>query len=298
MDRTQNIRILMSIVLVGGVALVAGVYGPAIVQSPASRYHMTKLSDLHSPLGSIPYWQVGVSSEWANEAWTGDDTPYQSIELEVDKSLITSWSISDLLQQASTQAQQKPVASKALFRWAYLARQVVRAQPKTYFSYPAIQMISVVLAHGNSPKTYSYARLRFLVSDQNPAFTELGERLLQRDPNDNSVKYYLSIDYSALFSKRSQRSRNHEVDSQLKQRALTLAEQVIAASPADPDYRAALAAVYVASWDDKKNSQDAANGIAAYQKYLKLETINDDNRKRCYTMMAPLQEYLAANPLP
>jgi len=296
--QTRLNRRLISVLLVIGVALSIGVCASSVVRSPASRYQVTKISDLHPPLGKLLYWRVGVSSEWANEPWTGDDTPYQNIERDTDKALASTWSIGNLLEQASVLAQQQPTDPQAQFRWSYMARQVVLAQPKSYDYGSSLQAISVVLAHADSPKTYSYARLRFLLGRQNPALTEVGERLLQRNPNDVSVKYHLSDDYSALFSERSQLNRDHAVDPQLKQRALTLAEQVIAANPSDPDYRRALAAVYVSSFADKKNPQDATNALAAYQQYLKMAPADDSFRPQCQGIVVGLQEYLSANPLP
>lgn len=298
MKRQHNRRMLIGIPLVIGIALVTGVCASSIVPPPASRYHITVISDLHPPLGKILYWRVGVSSEWASEPWTGDDRPYQGIERDADKALASSWSVGNLLEQTSLLAKQKPNDPQAQFRWSYIAWQVVQAQPKSYDWSSATQAISVVLAHGISPKTYSYARLRFLLTRQDPDMTGLGERLLQRNPNDVPVKYHLSDSYSALFSERSQRSHNHQVDPQLKQRALTLAEQVIAADPSNPSYRSALAAVYVASWADNNNPEDASNAIAAYKQYLKLAPDDDNNRPHRLAIVNGLQEYLSAHPLP
>lgn len=297
MKKYHTLQTVIRALLIVGVALSVGVCASSLLNSPASRYHVTKISDLHPPLGNISYWRVGVSSEWASEPWTGDDTPYQNIERDTDKALASTWSVGNLLEQASVLAQQKPTDPQAQFQWSYMARQVVLAEPKSYDYGSSLRAISVVLAHADSPKTYSYARLRFLLERQNPALTEVGERLLQRDSNDVSVKYHLSQYYSALFSERSQLNRDHAVDPQLKQRALTLAEQIIAANPSDPDYRTALAAVYVSSFADKKNPQDASNAIAAYQQYLKLAPADDSFRPRCSAIIADLQEYLSANPL-
>ena len=298
MPKLYNGRMLIGVPLIIAAALVAGVCASSVLSPPASRYHMTKISDLYPPLGNIPYWQVGISSEWANEPWTGDDAPYQHIEFDADKALVSSWSIGNLLKKSSLIAQQEPSNSQAQFRWGYIAWRVVQGQPKSYDWSSATQAISVVLARVQSPKTYSYARLRFLLTRQDSDVVELGERLLKRDPNDVPVKYRLSDAYTALFSERSQRNRDHEVDPQLKQRALTLIEQVIAVSPSNPDYRAALAAVYVSSWADNKNPEDATNAVAAYKQYLKLAEADDNDRPHRMIIVDGLQEYLSAHPLP
>ena len=283
--------------LIGVIALIAGVWASSTNHPPVSQYHMTRLSDLYLPLPEDTLiYKVKISSAWANEPWTGDDALYQHIERGVDAALASSQSVGDLLEQSSVPARQDSADPQAQFRWSYLARQVVLAQPQSYEPSEANEAIAVVLARAASPKTYSYARLRFLVTRQAPDLTALGERLLQRDPNDAPVKYRLSEDYSASFSEKSQQT--HEVDPKLKQCALSLVEQLIAASPSNPDYHCALAAVYSSSFADRENPEDAAKAIAAYQDYLKRASPDDYFRQQCRSIIASLQEYLAANPVP
>lgn len=291
-----NRRWFMGIILVAGIALVAGICASSTKYPPVSRYHMTRLSDLYLPLPKDTLIsEVKTSSAWANEPWTGDDAPYQRIERDGDASLASTWSVGGLLEQASVPARQNPTDPQAQFRWSYLARQVILAQPRSYNWEEATEAIAVTLARATSPKTYSYARLRFLVTRQAPDLTGLGERLLQRDPNDASVKVRLSEDYSALFSRKSQQT--HEVDPKLKQRALALVEQLIVASPSNPDYHGSLAAVYVSSFVDRKNPEDAAKALAAYQDFLRLDSPDDYFRQQCRSIVAMLQEYLSANPV-
>lgn len=291
-----NPQWFMGIILVAGIALIAGVCASSTKHHSASRYQLTRLSDLYLPLPKDTIFMgINPSSAWAKEPWTGDDAPYQRIQQDDDASLAEDQSVSSLLEQASVSARQNPTDPQAQFRWSYLAQQVILAQPPSYDPDEANEAIGMVLARADYPKTYRYARLRFLVTREEPDLTALGERLLQRDPNDAPVKYRLSEDYSALFSERSQQT--HEVDPKLKQRALSLAEQLIAANPSNFHYHGALAAVYASSWTDHKNPEDAVKAIAAYQEFLRLAS-PDYSRQQCQSIVAVLQEYLATHPMP
>ena len=274
-----------------------GVCASSLTHHSVSRYQITRISDLYLPLPEdTNLTDDRTSSAWANEPWTGDDAPYRRIQQEVDASLAGYQSVSSLLEKSSVSARQNPTDPQAQFRWGYLVSQVILAQPRSYEPSEANVAIVRVLARADYPRTYRYARLRFLVTRQAEDLTALGERLLQRDPNDAPVKDRLSEDYSALFSERSQQT--HEVDPKLKQRALSLVKQLIAASPSNPDYHCALAAVYVSSFSDRKNPEDAAKALAAYQDYLKRASPDDYFRQQCQSIIAMLQGYLAANPVP
>lgn len=296
MKKHINQRVLIGITLAAGTVLAIGVCNSSAVRPPVSRYQMTKFSDLHNPIKGTHYWAVKPYSGWASDPWTGDDAPYERIEREVDEALKNGGTVGNLLEQYSLQAQQKPTDPQAQFRWSYLAREVILAQPhRSDWELDSQEVISVLLARAVSPKTYSYDRLRFLEARQDPNVTELGERLLKRDPNDVSVKYALISDYSALFSKKSQKS--HTVDPKLKQRAVALAQQLIHVDLSNPDYHVALAGVYVSSFEDHKNANDAAAAIAAYQDYFKLVPPDDFERKRRQIIVNELQLYLATNPV-
>lgn len=295
MKKHINQRVLIGITLAAGTVLAIGVCNSSAVRPPVSRYQMTKFSDLHNPIKGTHYWAVKPYSGWASDPWTGDDAPYERIEHDADEALKNGGTVGNLLEQYSLQAQQKPTDPQAQFQWSYLAREVILAQPhRSDWELDSQEVISVLLARAVSPKTYSYDRLRFLEARQDPNVTELGERLLKRDPNDVSVKYALINDYSGLFSEKSQKS--HTVDPKLKQRALVLAQQIIHVEPLNPDYHVALAGVYVSSFEDHKNADDAAAAIAAYEDYFKLVPPEDFERKRRQIIVNELQSYLSANP--
>ena len=286
----------MVVLLIAGFALLAVAWTSLIHHFSVFRYRMTRFTDLHSPLGDTDYWRIKISSKWANEEWTGDDKPYQSIEREVDSSLATYRSVPDLLENASEIAQQKPTDPLAQFRWSYLARQVVLAPPyRVDWISDSEEVISVLLDRAVSPKTYSYDRLRFLEQSQNPFLTNLGERLLRRNPNDVAVKERLCGDYSGLFSLISQKT--HQVDPKLKQRAIALAQQLIASQPLNAKYHGDLASVYVSSWDDHRNPEDAADAIAAYEDCLRLAPNSDFSKYQLSSILKGLRTYLSDRPL-
>lgn len=198
-----------------------------------------------------------------NAPWADDDRPYQNIRSSIEKALAQGQSTAALLQQYETPARRQPHDAKALFGWGYAAYWAATA-PSTISESQAHQELGdVYLAIGRIqvPHTFNYARLRFLniaciVPDQE--LTPIGKRMLQHDPNDYDVKYYLA---SVLSVSRVPTDR---------QQSVAYAQDLIRQHPSMPSVYSLLGSIYYEAWHRDKRKEDAEQSVAAYRHYLQL----------------------------
>jgi len=199
----------------------------------------------------LPFWQ--------NEKWSGNEVLYESVRQGVDTSRV-SYQVLELTYQV--QAEREPHSAIAQFRWAYaLWRSIASKQPSSKRT-STLSALFYALAKANSPDTYNYARLRYLMSPSYRYTCGFGERLLRRDPKDDEVKSRLVGDYA------SDVGYIGNPDSKL--RALALCHQLLQDDPKRARYYAVLGTVYEASYIHAHNAPDALAAIVADRKYISL----------------------------
>lgn len=236
-----------------GVAVIAGVTASLTRHAPAQ-------------LGAPPYRPS--SWTWTKESWTGDERPYRTIRDNIDKSIRSGQENPDaLLARHKASAQKQPSDPQALFRWGYAA---YWASSKSHGYNEKREKFDGVLeafAKAPSPHSYEYARLRFLVeAATHPVFPliPVGERLLERDPQDLSVKYQL----------RKLLSWSPSLEN--KRRALQYSLEMVRSHPKHPTYHAALGMVYLELWYTTRDPIHADKAINAYKQYLRLAPPRDE----------------------
>jgi len=135
-----------------------------------------------------------IDWSWTTEEWTGNSQPYQQIQTEVQKLSEKKQLTNEVLQKQKVAAHQKPSDPQAQFRWGYAAWSVAAATPDLIERARLLKGVANALDLASSPRTYEYARLRFIMEAREAPFNELkrvGQRLVERNANDHYVKYYL-----------------------------------------------------------------------------------------------------------
>ncbi len=207
--------------------------------------------------------------DWATAPWTGDDKPYQKLRQDIYKQLVAAKDVQPVLDRYKTEAKAKPNDPLAQFAWGYAA---LRTPALAGHENVVIDVSSLPdeLAVAPFPRTYDYARLRFLAQAQvrpNGQLEDLGRRLLKHDPYDPAV-IYQQINVLEQIPARPQ---NVE--------ALQLANKLVEAYPSQLAYLRKLGNVHQESYMDFGfHKADAEAAIAVYQKYLQLAPPNDPSR--------------------
>lgn len=123
---------------------------------------------------------------WLVENWSGNDTVFAASRERIDQRLQDhSLSAADL-KSYKVSVEQTPQNSQAVFDWAY-ANYVAQ---KTSLLQGDIVSIGI-FADAPSPKSYNYARLRFLIAARDKPSAQLdrlGERLLRKNNKDFDVQ--------------------------------------------------------------------------------------------------------------
>ena len=86
--------------------------------------------------------------------------------------------------------------------------------------------------------------------------------MLRHTPNDNDVKYYLIQCYEP------------ERSEQEKEKAVTLAQNLVLSAPHRPGVYSALAGIYFRLWMVSHQAEDANKAVSAYQEYLRIAPKN------------------------
>ncbi len=207
--------------------------------------------------------------DWASSYWTGDDKPYQKLREDIYNRLVAAKDAQSLLDQYDAEAKAKPKDPLAQFAWGYAALRTPALAGHESVTVD-VSGLPDTLAAAPFPRTYNYARLRFLAQAQvrpNAQLEDLGRRLLKRDPTDPAVMYQ----QISVLEQTPARPQNTE--------ALRLAKRLVEAYPSQTAYLQKLGNVYEEGYMDFGfHKADADAAISVYQKYLQLAPPDDPAR--------------------
>jgi len=228
----------------------------------------------------LPEWRR-KRLEWTTKAWTGDDRPFQVARQDIDKAVASGRQADDLMKNYEKAVMQKPNDALAVFKWSYAAWLARNRFSNEDEQFKRIGKPREALRNIAFPRPYQFARLRFLVeawSPETPQFLiPVGDKLLQRNPQDYDVKYYLA------------RLLLTSPNSKQRQRALTYIREFIAQKPQKASYHSLLGGFYFRQWEKSKSRADAANAIKAYKKYLELAPPDDEWREQAQRLINLIQ---------
>ena len=203
---------------------------------------------------------------WTREAWTGSDTTYQSIMSEVDKSIAQHENLDRLLGNYKALAKDSRTNPVPQFRWAYLAYKMAVLRGTS----DPIGLSLHALGQAVSPHSYSYDRLRYLLSHRTGNgydyhMVSLGQRLLKRDPTNKQLMLFVIRD---LDDSRDNLDRPKSRVLSDRKQALSLAKKYIARFPQGPGGYGVLSEVYSSSYYATGDPQAQTDTLAALHEYL------------------------------
>ncbi len=198
--------------------------------------------------------------DWAKEEWTGSDKPFLAATSEIEALIKRGRKRDDLVALYQKAAQKQPQNARAQFAYAHTLWRSVEGREKDVLR--RMQLASEALSRPQSPRSYRYTRLRWLVErvgniNGSMQMTGLGKRLIGRQPNDFAVKLALTRD---LLGSR--------IKTDITVEALRHAKQLAAQRPKDPNIYALLGDVYSSVSFEKRSVIYADKAIEAFKRYL------------------------------
>ncbi len=201
-------------------------------------------------------------TSWKKEAWSGSDQPYAAIRKEINKA---GKGTGDLVLRYKSAAQKNPKDPVAAYRWGY-AYYVAATHNPSLLRSKTMQEVLEFLRAVPSPRSYEFARLRFLLEgngDEPGAYLkEVGKRLLARRSKDNQVKFTLV------------RLLNPGLYLEDRKLALAYGQDLMAAMPDKPNVYNLMGDIYMRIYVQTKDPSARDKAIAAYEKYLALAPPN------------------------
>lgn len=235
-------RNLRDVALLLAVALLTGAVLPASATTREQKAART------------PDW-AAAGDAWRNAPWTADDTPFNSIRVDIDRSTAAGVDPTKTFQ-SWWERYQKGRTAVTIFGMSYAAYALLRAAtgPKNVDAYNAMGWMYYNVERHIIPATYNFARLAFLSSGVEggaPSYIPLGERLLNKNPYDYEV---------TLYQARNLAIRNHAGDAD---RAAQFEKEIAERNPSDPELIRVLADV---AWDKAcdRHSRSLANEAFGY----------------------------------
>lgn len=232
-----------------------------------------------APPNDSAYWA------WLSEPWTGSDKPYIRTRNAIDSALAKGQDPNALLGKYKVLSQSKPRDPQAQFAWGYAAFRASRAETRNFNeSQRKLAGVSNALAVPLSPRSYQYARLRFLTMVESyildNRLRKVGERLARRNPKDWDVKHGLIR--VLVYTTR--------LETTEKRQALAYAQELLRLDPKRPKGYADLGTIYYASWMASNNKLDADKAVSAYKRYIRLVPPDDDSRQLAERIIKRIQE--------
>ena len=175
--------------------------------------------NLHRPVEYLWEWQPH-NSAWTKEEWTGDEKPYREVRQKIEVAA-KSGTLAPLYIGYEDEAVHNPQNALAQYAWAYSMYCTPQKIPSSVCgSFTSLQWRPVIIAMDavHSPKTYEFARVRFLVESMlfnfyEPAddFFDLTTRLLKIEPTNPEIRCYQFVYvYSLSTTYKSKRISSKE----------------------------------------------------------------------------------------
>lgn len=265
--------------------------GTVCVLFPIFSFASAKPYPSNDPVAQAARAELAARFAWADESWSGDDGPYRRIRDEIDCLVTTGQKPEALALTYGVQARTRRSDPEAVFRWAYAAY-VAASVPHLSVAekYQRLGLSVSTMARPASPHSYQYDRIRYLlevfispVGDYH--LIQMGERLLQREPNNREFFY----DYVKNLSDGGDAwDRPYSRVHADLQKALSLAKTDLQAHPNDARLYRLIGDVYYAQWRHDNAQANAQSATQAYRRYLQLTT-EPDNRTHAERSLVALQ---------
>ncbi len=252
-------------------------------QSAGNKKHSPQPQSIPSSMGytklSLKEWKERKkisdalsNNSWLNESWTGDDAPYVAIRAQIEHAFNTA-TPQALVAQYAPAAKARPNDPLAQFAWAYAVHKAVTSAQYAVENADDVRFAAeVALAEAPFPRTYNFARLRFLITLQSPAgggyHTLIGtaQRLLKKDPNDFPVMM-------GLIALNSQNS-----DPSAQKLAYALIQKAIKQYPSKPQVYDLLGGWHYAQYILYHNPHDYRLSLDNYQKAMNMYPMTASRR--------------------
>lgn len=206
--------------------------------------------------------------DWRTVAWTGNNTPYHHMRIDIDRLLAHGQKADVLERKYGALAKKDFYNPQFQFRWAYVARKAALAIYP--FNHSKINAPINAMDGTIKPNTYDWIRLRFLLAIEMhhaPDLIPIGERLLHHAPNDLEVKY----EFVGVLM--------HSSSITDRRKAVSYAQSLLKLSPKHAAYHSSLAAACRNLWMVSQNPIDGNRALLEYNTYLKLAPLNAPLRK-------------------
>lgn len=230
----------------------------------------------------VPYDQKTIRPNeqltWTTLPWSGDDRPYKAIRSNIDNAIQRGQNLDEIVRKYRRLAQQDLLNPLPQFAWAYVS---YRASVQGAKLEGELQLALKQLNNFKTPYTYEYARLLFILEARSWPRSKLilaGRKLIQRNPKDYSVLYYLVkiMDPGRSVSERLE--------------AISYSERLVQMEPKRANAYSALGYTYLKSWLKSKSKSDRDKALSAYNRFLNLAPLNDSFRPQAIRIISLLKK--------
>ncbi len=249
------------------------------------RKHTTKKSSTDQ--AKTPALNTDTIS-WFSVPWTGNDKPYQKIKAEIDQRVAQGQDLEPLIKRYKNEAEKGSQSSfpvrpnpMATYGWAYAAWKTITPNSSKADQMKHLEGVRDALNTVIFPKTYEYARLKFLFSgyyyDSIDPLRPVAKKLLLRNPSDYDVKY----EFVRLLGQSASAADIQE--------SISYATDLVKADPNRFSAYLALGGAYLFSYHYLNKSENKTKALAAYQKYLDISPPTNEAREEIKRLMSDLQ---------
>jgi len=207
---------------------------------------------------------------WTVEPWTADERPFKSTRAAIDAAFRSGPASKVMKMYGARPADGKDGLTPTVqFRRAYTVYRA--AALGDVAAGRQLPQVAYDLDHVRSPRSYEFARIRFLIMAHlfpAPQLRQVGERLVRREPKDYDAKYYLVQVLAPGLSPSDRRE------------ALGYCQDLLRLGPRRPSSYAILGFTHFRIWLVGKQRSEGDACVAAYRKYLELAGPRDSFRGR------------------